>query len=302
MTTSSPESQSYSNSSEKSSSENSSENSIEALFPGKKWVHSVLDALEAKHAMTSKVFHRYIMRAAMAGMIIAIMYVVNYEVVGVFSQIKIGETDLSAVGKMIGAFCFGWALVFIYYTRSELLTSNMMVVVVGRYYRRTTIGRAARVLFLCFLGNFLGGLLFALLLWSSSLIDGTTGSIMEHAVEVKISYLSSASGVLDLLVRAILCNFMINLAMLLIYNGFIQETLAKMMAMIMSVFIFAFLGFEHSVANTVLFSVVGFSYGIDTVGAILNVIVVLIGNFIGGGLLIGLYYAYLNDNKRYRKS
>jgi formate/nitrite transporter FocA (FNT family) len=69
--------------------------------------------------------------------------------------------------------------------------------------------------------------------------------------------------------------------------------------MIMSVFVFAYLGFEHSVANTVLFTIVGLQAGIDVPLAIANVVLALLGNFIGGGILIGLYYAYLNDEAGY---
>jgi formate/nitrite transporter FocA (FNT family) len=69
--------------------------------------------------------------------------------------------------------------------------------------------------------------------------------------------------------------------------------------MIMSVFVFAFVGFEHSVANTVLFSIVGFQHGIDVGLALGNIVIVLLGNFVGGGLLIGYYYAYANDDRRH---
>ena len=62
---------------------------------------------------------------------------------------------------------------------------------------------------------------------------------------------------------------------------------------------FAYLGFEHSVANTVLFTMVGLQEGIAIVPATLNVLICLAGNFVGGGILIGLYYAYLNDEARY---
>ncbi|MDO5064677.1 MAG: formate/nitrite transporter family protein, partial [Actinomyces bowdenii] len=99
--------------------------------------------------------------------------------------------------------------------------------------------------------------------------------------------------------RAILCNFMINLAMLLIYNGYIAEDWSKIFSMIIAVFVFAFLGLEHSVANTVLFTVVGLNHGIDIPLAMGNVAVALLGNFVGGGLLIGAYYAYVNDDSRY---
>ena len=87
--------------------------------------------------------------------------------------------------------------------------------------------------------------------------------------------------------------------MLLIYNGFIHEDWSKIFSMIIAVFVFALLGFEHSVANTVLFTVVGLTHGIDVLPALGNVAVALLGNFVGGGLLIGGYYAYANDDSRW---
>ena len=111
--------------------------------------------------------------------------------------------------------------------------------------------------------------------------------------------IAGGTGDADLFVRAILCNFMINVAMLLVYNGFVKADFAKMCAMIASVFIFAFLGLEHSVANTVLFLVVGLADGIDPLLAASNVLIALLGNYVGGGLLIGAYYAYANDETKH---
>jgi formate/nitrite transporter FocA (FNT family) len=39
--------------------------------------------------------------------------------------------------------------------------------------------------------------------------------------------------------------------------------------------------------------------GIDLGLAAANVGIAVAGNFVGGGLLIGLYYAYVNDDARY---
>ncbi|MBK8459163.1 MAG: formate/nitrite transporter family protein [Micropruina sp.] len=218
-----------------------------------------------------------------------------------FAGLKLGETSLAGVGKFVGALCFGWALVFIYYTKSELLTSNMMIVSIGAYHRGTSLAQAGRLLGLCYLGNFIGGLLMALMLRGSSLVDGAVLAQVDAAVEHKLAYITSGpGGWLDLLVRAVLCNFMINLAMLLVYNGQIKDDLTKSLVMIMSVFIFAFLGFEHSVANTVLFTVVGLEHGLDLLAAAGNVVIALIGNYLGGGLLIGFYYAYVNDDRAFR--
>lgn len=268
------------------------------LFPGKHFISTVLDALDTKTAMSGGLARVYLMRAAMAGGLIGLMYVTYYAVVSAFAGI--GDGDLTRLGSLVGAVVFGFALVFIYYSKSELLTSNMMIVSIGAYYRRTTTLRALRMLALCYGGNIVGGVAIAGLVYFSSLGAGPVGEQMAHSVDVKLGYVSGGwEGMSDLFVRAILCNFMINLAMLMVYNGMIKEDFMKSLAMIASVFIFAFVGFEHSVANTVLFTIVGFTQGIDVGLALGNIGIVLLGNFVGGGLLIGWYYAYANDDRKY---
>jgi formate/nitrite transporter FocA (FNT family) len=268
------------------------------LFPGKQFISTVLDALETKTAMSGGLARIYLMRAAMAGALIGLMYLAYFAVLAAFGSI--GNGELLDIGRIVGGLVFGFALVFIYYSKSELLTSNMMIVSIGMYYRRTTALKSLRILLLCYAGNIVGGLVIALLVVASSLGDGAVGEQMQASVDHKLEYFAhGAAGMSDLFVRAIFCNFMINLAMLLVYNGLIKGDVMKSVVMIMSVFIFAFIGFEHSVANSVLFAIVGLSNGIDVGLALANVGIVLAGNFIGGGVLIGYYYAYANDDRKF---
>ncbi|UZN04808.1 formate/nitrite transporter family protein [Cellulomonas sp. S1-8] len=274
------------------------------LFPGKHFISTVLEALDTKTAMSGVLARRYLMRAAMAGIVIGVLYGAHYAVIAAFDQIAaVDGTTLRPLGRIAGALTFGWALVFIYYTRSELLTSNMMIVTIGAYHRRTSWGRAVRLLGLCYLGNLVGGLLVAVLVRFSTLAEGAVLAEMVASVEHKLAFVADGpTGWADLLVRAVLCNFCINLAMLLVYNGLIKDDLTKSLVMIVAVFVFAFLGLEHSVANTVLFTMVGLREGIDLGLAAGNIGFALIGNFIGGGLLIGLYYAYVNDDSGWLQS
>lgn len=273
------------------------------LFPGKAFIGTVLEILETKTAMSGQLARRYLQRAAMAGIVIGVLYATNYALIAAFASVTVDGSSLQPLGRIAGALAFGWALVFIYYSKSELLTSNMMVISIGAYHRRTGWVKSMRILGLCYFGNFLGGFLMALLVKFSTLAEGAVLAEMTASVEHKLEFISAgALGWSDLLVRAILCNFMINLAMLLVYNGLIKDDLTKSLVMIISVFIFAFLGFEHSVANTVLFTIVGLKEGIDLGLAAGNVLIALVGNFIGGGLLIGLYYAYVNDDAKYLRS
>lgn len=268
------------------------------LFPGKKFISTVLDALETKTAMSGSLTRVYLMRSAMAGGIIGIMYLAYFACVSAFTDVANGH--LVGVGKLVGAAVFGFALIFIYYSKSELLTSNMMVVSIGAYYHRIRAWHGARLLALCFVGNALGGAVVALLAAGSSLADGPLGAAMQDTVAHKLDYIAQGTGgMVDLAIRAILCNFMINLAMLLVYNGLIKEDITMVVVMVVAVFVFAFVGFEHSVADTVLFTMVGVHHGIDVGAAALNIAIVLAGNFVGGGLLIGWYYAYANDDRKH---
>lgn len=273
----------------------------QSLFPGKQFISTALEVLETKTTMSGGLARRYLQRAAMAGVLIGLLYATFYAVLAAFAGIEVGEgSSLRPVGRLVGSVVFGWALVFIYYSRSELLTSNMMIVSIGAYHRRTSWLRALRMLGLCYLGNLAGGLFVAVLLRFSTLVEGAPLDEMTDSVAHKLAYVTDGpAGWVDLLLRAVLCNFCINVAMLLVYNGLIKDDLTKCMVMITAVFIFAFLGLEHSVANTVLFSIVGLREGIDLAAAAGNVGIALVGNFIGGGLLIGLYYAYVNDDAQW---
>ena len=51
--------------------------------------------------------HRYLMRAAMAGMVVAVFYIVNYAIVGVFDGLHVGDASLAGIGKLLGALAFG---------------------------------------------------------------------------------------------------------------------------------------------------------------------------------------------------
>lgn len=272
------------------------------LFPGRQFISTVLDAFTTKSEMSGRLWKIYLMRAAMAGMIISIFYVSSYAIRAAFDEIPIGGTTMLPIGELIGSAVFGFALVFIYYTKSELLTSNMMIGSIGVYYNRRVWARVLRILGLCFLGNALGGLFIAVLLLGSTLLDGGTADQIGHSIDTKLGYVQDGpSGWADLFVRAVLCNVLINLAMLLCYNGMITSDVAKIIAMVVAVFLFAFLGLEHSVANTELFLLWGLEYGIDVGAAAANVGIAIVGNLVGGGILIGLYYAYANDLRRAAK-
>ena len=64
-------------------------------------------------------------------------------------------------------------------------------------------------------------------------------------------------------------------------------------------FIFVYLGFEHSIANMGTFSMAMLGGGTLTVGqALHNLLYSTLGNVVGGALLVGLPFTYLNPRER----
>ncbi len=274
---------------------------------GKDFIEEAVDMVDFKKGLSDVSILRFLLRAAMAGIIIAFGYVIYVLIDSNFSTMVLsGGSSLKPLGHFISSWLFGLCLVFIYYTKSELLTSNMMILSVGHYNKKISSGKVFKVMSYTFIGNFLGGLFVAILLsFSTILISDTSIEYMRHVVEVKQSYTTSFIGIADLFVRAIWCNFFINLAMLAVYSKRIKSDMGKIFIMLAGVFFFMYMGLEHSIANTVFFTTSAFTellhpsidLGFNFFEALINVVVVLIGNFIGGGILIGYYYSFINDSK-----
>ena len=80
---------------------------------------------------------------------------------------------------------------------------------------------------------------------------------------------------------------------------------AKLWLVLSAIYMFVFLTNEHIAANFASFAIVKFSVAADSIAnfGIGNILrhwgVTFIGNFIGGGLLIGLPYALLKQKRRY---
>jgi formate/nitrite transporter len=225
----------------------------------------------------------------MAGIIICLMYVFVYQI-----KADLGHEFNSALGKYLMAVSLSLALVFIYFTNSELLTSNFMYFTVGRYYDKVSWGDTMKIWGLCLLGNLIGIEFIALLVWSCGLLSDTVIEHLVHTVNAK----TVDSGAWLIFVKAIFHNYFINASVIVAMQ--LTEHLAKIVVLMMGVTVFAYMGFEHVVANSALFAMALFERpeSVDLWHTGKNFLFSLVGNYVGGGLVIGLFYAYLNDHRR----
>ena len=98
----------------------------------------------------------------------------------------------------------------------------------------------------------------------------------------------------SLLVKGILCNILVCLAVLCSIK--LKSESGKLIMIAWCLFAFIASGFEHSIANMTIFSMALFLEHPETIsigGMFANLIPVTIGNFIGGGLILGGSYYFV---------
>ena len=228
---------------------------------------------------------RYMLRSVGAGMGLTL-------VVFVFWVLKQNLHDIS-MGAVIASGFFGVGLMIIVFTNTELFTSNNMYLAVSSVEGRTSWKQAALLWISCYFGNLAGAILVALLLLGA----GSLGQLPpDHALFEGALYKAQQAGSV-IFFKGILANWIVCLAVRVALRC--KEEVAKILALILIVFIFVYLGFEHSIANMGTFSMAMLGGGTLTMGeAVHNLIFSTAGNIVGGVLFVGLPFTYLNPRER----
>jgi nitrite transporter NirC len=191
----------------------------------------------------------------------------------------------------MAAITFGAAIILIAYGGGDLFTGNTFYFTYAALQNRIRWKEVFRIWICSYIGNILGAVAFALLIAATGLFrDNQVNSFLLSVVSYKMNAPS-----FELFFRAILCNWLICLAF------FIPMSLSgdgpKLFTMVLFIFCFFISGYEHSIANMCTFAialVLDHPGTISVQGMIHNLVPVTLGNLIGGGLLMGALYAYLN--------
>jgi formate/nitrite transporter len=146
--------------------------------------------------------------------------------------------------KIIGGLVFCLGLILVIVAGAELFTGNNLLVMayVGR---KITLEQLLRNWVIVFVGNLIGSLAIVFLISAS-------GQWNANGSAVGVKVLTIANGKVNLtfwqaLVRGILCNMLVCLAVWLCFSG--RSVIDKISAIVFPVTAFVALGFEHSVAN-----------------------------------------------------
>jgi len=212
------------------------------------------------------------------------------------------QTKLGIVGSLL----FPTAFVIIILLGLELVTGNFALIPLAVMEQKATVKEMLTNWFWVIVGHLIGGFIYALFF---VIAITNFGAITDNAVAQKIISVAEnktlayhaigASGIAVVIVKAILCNWMVSLGAVMAMTS--KSTAGKIIAMWIPILMFFAQGFEHAVVNMFVIPA-GMLLGANVGFAdwwVWNQIPVLIGNVIGGFIFTGLalYVTYQTSNK-----
>ena len=222
---------------------------------------------------------------------------------GILSGALLGfATTLALTGTaqtglgIVGALIFPVGFVMIVLLGLELVTGNFALVPLGVMDGKISMRSLWFNWSWVFLGNLIGGVLYAILFAKTLTADAPLTKLLVAASEAKtLDYAKLGyAGLMSAFVKAILCNWMVTMGVVMSLTS--QSTVGKIVAMWLPILTFFAQGFEHSVVNMfvipagmILGSQVSFSDW-----WLWNQIPVTLGNVFGGFIFTGfaLYVTY----------
>lgn len=249
-------------------------------------INKLCKASEAKSAFCNKSIARYIAASSLAGFYVGLGILLIFTI-GAHSQ------DLPAgVVKTVMGVSFGVALSLVIMAGSELFTGNNLIMSVGVAEKRITLKSCLKIWLLSYIGNYLGAIILSVLYVNSGLLTDPVA-----AFYMKVASAKTTAPAMELVIRGILCNILVCLAVLCAVK--MKEETAKLIMIFWGLFAFITAGFEHSIANMSVLTITWFHEGgsAELTGGIAgNLFFVTLGNFIGGAGL-GLLYTYISNKE-----
>lgn len=192
--------------------------------------------------------------------------------------------EWGSFGTLIGACLFPIGLIGIVLVGGELATGNMMTMMIGALQKKISFIDVIYNWLVVMLGNLLGGIIVAYL-WGH-IVGLTEGAFLEKTLS--IANARAGDSPLTAFVSAIGCNIFVCMAVWLSASS--KDITGKILGAWFPIMIFVVIGFQHVVANAFVIPAAIFSGESDITWAafFLNIVIVFLGNAVGGALVMGL--------------
>lgn len=209
------------------------------------------------------------------------------------------------VSKLVAGFVFPVGLILVLICGAELFTGNNLLSI-AYLEKRITFKDFISNWILVFIGNFVGAILFALLIYHSGAIKANGGMVAAYAL--KTTYVKESLSIKEALLSGILCNIIVCSSVWGSYAS--KDITGKVFMAFFPIMAFVISGFEHCVANMYYLSLGHLCKGnlnltsvstlskenlsmINGLNLFKNISIVTLGNIIGGAIFIGITYWFI---------
>ncbi len=212
------------------------------------------------------------------------------------------------ITRLLVGLSFTVGLILVVVGGAELFTGNTLITIAFAS-KKVTLMQLLRNWTIVYIGNFVGAVLTALIVFWGKQYSFGNGSIGLAALN--IGEQKTAFDFLQAIALGIMCNALVCMAVWMCYSA--RSTTDKILAIIPPIATFVAAGFEHSIANMYFvplalfvkfwgdpkfFTMIGktaadFPHLTWSNFFVMNLLPVTIGNIIGGGFMVGLIYWFV---------
>ena len=217
-------------------------------------------------------------------------------------------TASAGFSQLITGAVFPVGLIIIVLTGAELFTGDAMLAPMAAFIHKISWAQVINLWIWVYIGNLIGSIVYAYIMaygpfssWDAAGAVTVTafGTRALAIAGAKVGYVSGAA-MWSCFLKAIACNWLVNLAVLLGICA--DDLIGKFFGIWFPIMAFVSSGFEHSIANMYFIPAGLFTQGFITdptkINAGLtwvtmwtnNLIVVTIGNIVGGMVFVGVIY------------
>ena len=210
------------------------------------------------------------------------------------------------VGRLLGGLVFCLGLILVILAGAELFTGNTLIVMAWAG-RKVSTARLLRNWGIVYLGNFVGSVALAVLMFFSRQYTQAGGAVGATALTIANNKIQL--GFIQATALGIVCNVLVCLAVWMQFGA--RSTTDKILAIVFPISAFVAAGTEHSVANMYFIPIGLFIKQFDpafvasvgmtdavadlTWGAFLvnNLLPVTLGNIFGGAVMVAAVYWFI---------
>lgn len=229
-------------------------------------------------------FSKVFVSAILAGFFVGLGYFASISI-NVTKHIGIEVSGMRGILSFVSAIVFAVGLVMILVAGADLFTGNCLVMF-GVFNDEVRPKDAIINLLIVLLGNFIGAIILAFLIY---IANPDNANIILEVKEIASKKLNKDYG--TLIVLGILCNILVAIAVYMSYAA--KSISGKVIVILLPIVAFIVMSFEHSVANMFILPLNALYQKQNILLMFENLIPVIIGNFIGGGLILPLSYTFL---------